>query len=263
MSALRSLAKSCIVRFLGSDSKPRKIVRGLGSGYQICISPAENLGYLIGTHEPHLQRAIRDYVSPGDTVYDIGANIGYVSLSLAKRVGPRGAVIAFEPLPRNVDLLRKNIEVNKLENILLLDVAASEGCGEAVIRIAQNPATASMLWHRNDPSATELVIRTVAIDDLVTRHEIGQPRFVKIDVEGAEAYVLHGMRRTIAASKPILFIECSESGREAAWILLRELGYACQSAVTRKWVKAFEDYRHADFLWLPSAHVTATSRSNS
>jgi FkbM family methyltransferase len=262
MSAIRRLAKLCIVLLLGSDSKPRRILRGLGSGYRICVSPAENLGYLLGTDEPHLQRAIRDYVSAGDTVYDIGANVGYVSLSLAKRVGSRGTVVAFEPLQRNVDLLRRNIQVNDLENIRLLDVAASDGCGEAVIRIAENPATASMLWHKNNPSATELIIRTAAIDDLVMRHEIGYPKFVKIDVEGSEGSVLRGMRRTIAVSKPILFIECSDTGREAAWSLLRELGYQCQSATTRKWVNNFEDYRHADFLWLPSTNMATTSDPN-
>jgi FkbM family methyltransferase len=252
MSAIRTLAKSCIVLILGRDSKPRRIVRGLASGYRICVSPAENLGYLVGTNEPHLQRAIKDYVSAGDTVYDIGANIGYVSLSLAKRVGPTGSVIAFEPVPRNVDLLRRNLQVNQLENIKLLDVAASDACGEAVIRIAGSHATASMIWHRNSPSATEIVVRTVAIDDLMMKQEIAYPKFVKIDVEGAESYVLRGMRGTIAASQPILFVECSEIGREVAWQLLCELGYRCQSAITRKWVNSFEDYRHADFLWLPS-----------
>jgi len=52
------------------------------------VSPAENLGYLFGTVEPHLQNAIRRHVSSGQTVNDIGANIGYVSLSLSKQVGP-------------------------------------------------------------------------------------------------------------------------------------------------------------------------------
>ncbi len=99
-------------------------MRGLASGYRICVSPAENLGYLLGTYEPHLQRAIRQYVATGDTVYDIGANIGYVSLSLAKRVGSGGRVVAFEPIPRNADLLRRNIEDNKLTNVQLLEVAA-------------------------------------------------------------------------------------------------------------------------------------------
>lgn len=251
MSIIRNVIKSCLVVLIGRESKPRRIVGGLASGYRICVSPADNLGYLIGTTETHLQRAIRKYVSAGDTVYDIGANIGYVSLSLAKRVGPKGRVIAFEPLPRNVDLLRTAIEVNGLKNIRLLDCAASEARGETAIRVGDNPAMASLLWHRDNPRAREIVIRTVAVDDLVEARDLGCPTFVKIDVEGAEGLVLKGMQRTIAVSQPVLFIECSDAGRETAWNMLQDMGYRCQSAITRKIVNAFDEYRHSDFLWLP------------
>ena len=89
MSIIRNLAKACIVLLLGHASRPRMILRGLASGYRICVSADENLGCLVGTAEPHLQRAIKEFVAAGDTVYDIGAHIGYVSLSLAKRVGPK------------------------------------------------------------------------------------------------------------------------------------------------------------------------------
>ena len=117
MSSIRTIAKSCVVFVLGRESRPRTIVRGLAAGYRICVSPTENLGCLLGTAEPHLQKAIRKYVATGDTVYDIGANMGYVSLSLAKQVGLSGHVVAFEPVPRNLELLRTNIENNRLLNI--------------------------------------------------------------------------------------------------------------------------------------------------
>src|SRR5271169_431984 len=251
MSAIRSLAKSFIVFLLGSESKPRTILRGLASGYRICISPAENLGYLMGTDEPHLQRAIRRYVAAGDTVYDIGANLGYVSLSLAKRVGSGGQVVAFEPVPRNIERFRQNIEINGITNVRLLEFAASDRAGEAVIRIADNLSTASLVWHRNNPSASQVSVRTVAIDELVAAGDLGYPKFVKIDVEGAEGEVLDGMCRTLAAALPVLFVECSDAGREKAWRLLQELGYRCQSAITGKEIDAFDEYRHSDFLWLP------------
>jgi len=252
MNLIRRLAKSGIVLFLGRESRPRKILRGLGSGYRISVSPADNLAYLLGTAEPHLQRIIREYVAAGATVYDIGANIGYVSLSLTKQVGAAGHVIAFEPIPRNANSFRQNIELNRLTNVQLFEAAASDKCGETVIRFAENLTTASLVWHRHDPAATELTIRTVVIDQLVETGDLRPPAFVKIDVEGAEGFVLQGMRRTIARAQPVVFIECSDSGRETSWQLLRELGYSCQSAVTRDPIRVFEDYRHADFLWLPA-----------
>lgn len=204
---IREIAKSCAVFMLGREVKPRRILRGLASGYKIAVSPTENLSYLVGTYESHLQRAIRQYVATGDTVYDIGANLGYRSLSLAKQVGPQGYVAAFEALPRNAEVLRENISNNHLSNIQVFDVAASDQCGQAVIRFADSLGMASLIWHRRNSSSSEVVVKTVALDDLVdTRNLPGRPRFVKIDVEGAEGLVTMGMRRT-ASAKPIVFIE--------------------------------------------------------
>jgi FkbM family methyltransferase len=251
MSSIRRFIRSCVVLLVGRESRPWRILRGCASGYRICVSPAENLGYLVGTAEPHLQKIIRDYVAADDTVYDIGANIGYVSLSFAKRVGPNGHVVAFEPVPQNIESLRQNIEINGINNIQLLEFAASDRRGEAVIRVDKNLATASLVWHRNNSSATEFRIRTVSIDELVEAGNFAYPKFVKIDVEGSEGLVLRGMCRTIAAAKPVLFVECSDMGREITWTILRDLGYRCQSAISRKDVNALEEYRHSDFLWLP------------
>lgn len=251
MFAVKSVAKSCVVLLLGRETRPRKIFRGLASGCHLCVSPTEHLGYLLGTDERHLQRAIRKYVQIGDTVYDIGANIGYVSLSLAKKVGPAGHVIAFEPVPANIKALRQNLEINHLANVQLIEAAVSETAGETFIRIAGNLSMASLVWHRNDPSATEISVRTVSIDDLTKAGDLPYPAFVKIDVEGAEAAVLTGMCRTIAVARPVLFVECSETGRALTWDLLQSLDYRCQSAITQKWIDSLEEYRHSDFLWLP------------
>jgi hypothetical protein len=69
-----------------------------------------------------------------------------------------------------------------------------------------------LVWHQNNPSATEFHIRTVSIDELTEMGELAYPKFVKIDVEGAEGSVLHGMRRTLAATRPVLFVELLGSG---------------------------------------------------
>jgi hypothetical protein len=91
----------------------------------------------------------------------------------------------------------------------------------------------------------------VIIDELVDADLIPPPQFVKIDVEGAEACVLTGMRRTMAKVRPVIFVECSDLGRHTAWEILSGLHYRCQSAITRKGITAFEEYRHSDYLWLP------------
>ena len=253
MSSIRELGKACAVALMGRERAPRRILSGLAAGYRMWISPAENLSYVVGTAEPHLQRAIRKYVKRGDTVYDIGANVGYVSLSLAKRVGKDGRVFAFEPVPENLEMLRKNIGLNQLANVSIERVAVSDRAGSDVIRVAGNLSTASMAWHQHDPTAVEIAIQTVVIDELTSAGRLPMPGFVKIDVEGAEGRTLSGMRRTIAAARPVLFVECSDAGREVSWELLSGLGYGCESAITGERVGSFEGYRHSDFLWVPGA----------
>ena len=237
---------------MGTECRRRRILRGLPSGYRIKVSPAEHLSYLLGTAEPHLQKAILKFVHRGDTVYDVGANLGYFALSLSKQVGPSGKVAAFEPVPQNLQLLRENIEHNQLTNIEVFDVAVSDEDGQAEIRIPDNLAMASLVWHTQNRACIQHAARTIAIDNLVQTGRLPLPTFVKIDVEGAEALVVRGMRRTIASAKPVLFIECSDSGREETWRLLSDCGYECRSAVTSERVLTFAAYRHSDFLWIPS-----------
>lgn len=252
MAALRKMAKKIVTLFIGTESRPRRILRGLPRGYKIIVSPEENLGCLLGTQETHLQNIIRKYVLPGQTVYDIGANMGFVSLSLSRRVGLTGTVVAFEPLPQNLRLLSANVAENGISNIQILEMAASNRCGEAVINLTDNVSTASLVWHSNDPSVSRYTVKTAAIDELVRAGTIAEPSFVKIDVEGAEGLVLEGMRQTIATARPTIFVECSDIGRQTAWNLLRNIGYQCYRATTLRQVESFEEYRHADFLWIPA-----------
>jgi FkbM family methyltransferase len=254
MLKFRPLIRKLIVAILGAKSRPYRVLSGLATGSHIHVSPATHLGYIAGSADQYLQRTIKRYVSPGDNVYDIGANIGYVSLMLAKQVGPEGGVFAFEPIPETFAMLRRNIVLNKLDNVTLLNVAASATSGVTAMRTIENLSMSSLVWHRDDTGAVQVRIETVAIDNLIESGELPAPKFVKIDVEGAEGLVLQGMARTIASTKPVIFLECSDIGRQASWSLLCGLRYRCQSITTREWVDAFDAYRHSDFLWLPQCH---------
>ena len=233
-NVFRNLIKAFVVRVLGRGIQPHRVWRGLASGYKMCVSPNEHLGYLFGTVETYLQTLIKDQVREGDIVYDIGADIGYVSLGMAKQVGPCGKVIAFEPVPENIARLLKNIQINGLRNVRVLEYAVSDNRSRSTIRIPENFSTASL-----------------SIDELVESGHIETPTFVKIDVEGAEGQVLAGMRKMLVGAQPILFLECSDAGREKTWDLLRQLGYKCHSAITGRRIDEFGEYRHSDFTWLP------------
>lgn len=78
------------------------------------------------------------------------------------------------------------------------------------------------------------------------------PKFIKIDVEGAEGEVVSGMRELLRLHRPTVVVECSDLGRERVWKQMRELGYRCYStAESAEEITDFADYRHADYLWAP------------
>lgn len=237
---------------MGRETRPRKILRGMAAGYSMDVSPAKNLGYLLGTYEPHLTRVIRKFVRPGQTVYDIGAYLGYVTLLLARTVGPQGRVVSFEAIPETAEILKHNVALNRIDNVQVLNYAACDITGEVVFRIPESSGMASMAWHRHDTGVREVVVAAVQLDQQVSSGALPAPQFVKIDVEGAEALVLAGMKATIQSARPVIFLECSDKGRELSWELLRGLGYSCASAVSRMPIHSFEKYRHDDFVWQPA-----------
>ena len=86
-----------------------KIAAGDLAGYTILLDMQIDKDYWLGTYEPELQAALRELIRPGAVIYDVGANIGYVSLLLAKAAGKTGKVYAFEALPENAERWRKNM----------------------------------------------------------------------------------------------------------------------------------------------------------
>jgi len=76
-----------------------QVAAGGLQGLRLSLDMQTEKDYWLGTYEPELQAAVADLVKPGMQVYDVGANIGYVSLLLARRVGAAGHVYAFEALP--------------------------------------------------------------------------------------------------------------------------------------------------------------------
>jgi FkbM family methyltransferase len=156
----------------------------------------------------------------GATMWDIGAHIGYHSLSFAALVGPSGHVVAFEPNPYNINRFRKNSQRNPslAKRITLMTCALSNVDGEASFvfspEVDSGRSSGSHLDRIHTPersiayqSFSRTTVSTVKADTLLREECIPPPSIVKIDVEGAEVLVLEGSLGMLSTVKPTLFIE--------------------------------------------------------
>jgi FkbM family methyltransferase len=157
---------------------------------------------------------LMDELSPGATVIDVGANIGYNTVYAATRVGPGGRVVAIEPAADNVRVLRQNIAANALDNVIVLPVAAGRAHESRTLFLRGDHSAVNSLFETSvyaSVTGTETVA-AAPLDDLVD----GDADLVKIDVEGAEVEVLLGMTRLLALPRIRLIVEWHPRLQQAA-----------------------------------------------
>lgn len=119
--------------------------------------------------------------NPRDTIIDIGANIGTFVLAAAK-YATNGRIIAIEPVPENVLLLRKNVTQNKLKNVEVVAAAVGPSSGRDRIYVA-NPGFHSM---KLDRGRGFVDVAMITVGEIFDRYQIDTCNFLKIDCEGAE-----------------------------------------------------------------------------
>jgi FkbM family methyltransferase len=155
--------------------------------------------------ETGLPASIQKYVQPGDTVFDIGGNIGLWSTLLAEAVGPSGRVETFEPVPPNIERLEENIGLSGHQNVHINKIALGSKPGEITMYVPRD-AGRSALAPESDHDA-RFPAKLVRLDDFWI--EAGSPRvpFVKMDVEGAEPEVLRGAHQFISTCRPVIITE--------------------------------------------------------
>lgn len=157
--------------------------------------------YLTGCYEPTLAAYLKRRMRPGDLFLDIGANSGHFSL-LAAKLGSE--VISVEASPANCRLFSANVAANDLgSKIRLVEAAAGDKDGQ--IELQENwfngmfSTTCSQPFWYLRPFAKKITVPEVKVDDLVAEAGSERIRFVKIDVEGAELTVLHGLNNLIGS----------------------------------------------------------------
>lgn len=178
----------------------------------------------LGTYEVPIQNIFAQHLKEGDVFYDIGANVGFFSVIAAKLVGNTGKVYAFEPGKENAASIRHNAELNKFEQIEVIEKAVSVTSGTGQLLLAQYSGGHALATADVPPDlAGEVTVDLVSIDELIARQQIAPPNFVKVDVEGAELDVLKGMKETIKTHQPTIIYEVDDGDRTAYERKYREL----------------------------------------
>jgi FkbM family methyltransferase len=199
-----------------------EIQQGVGRGLRFNTGKSI-AGYLLGTAEPDMQAALKTLVRPGMTVYDLGANVGFISMIAAHLVGPEGRVIAFEPLPANARQIKYNASLNNFSHVMVREEAMSDKDGEALFQTTGFPTTGKLEnGHFNKEKAGEVMVRVRSLDAVITEAKLPSPDLIKMDVEGAETLVLRGASQTLMSARPVLLIELHGTNKPVALALERQ-----------------------------------------
>jgi FkbM family methyltransferase len=169
--------------------------------------------------------SILSLTRPGDHVLDLGANIGFHSLGLARAVGPTGRVTAVEPQRYCFQLLCANVTLNQLPWVHCIRAAVGDAAGTCAV-----PLHAPT--HRHNAGATEVSLSgrdgPTDIVPLMKLDSLTLPRcdLIKVDTEGFEDRVVAGGAETIFRLRPVLYIEVHDRANLQRLVArLKPLGY--------------------------------------
>lgn len=206
-------------------------------GHTIYLDP-KDLPLVESLSQPELYETttatlIKKVFKSGMNVINIGANIGFFTLLLAKQVGTKGRVFAFEPSHKTSKILKKNIEENKYENVKIIVQAVSNTTGFSDMWTGKSSThnyVSSEL--SKDTNLHREKIKTITIDEFFVKDDF-RIDFIVMDAEGSEKSILEGARKTIMKNKDLEIITeynphtltlAGTSGQEF-FKLIEELGF--------------------------------------
>ena len=239
----------------GQLSLDKWVIKETIHGFRIWVSLGE-----LGVSRPILNdlyesaevAVVKQWIKPGDTVLDIGTNIGFYSLLFCTLVGDTGKVIGFEPLSFLCQKARLSVEENRFSSICTIhNAAVADQNGTLSIRHAPqttNFGGGHIAPHGAPPAHhVDELVQVVRIDDQLPSTRVS---FIKIDVEGAEPMALAGAKHLLQRDRPVIIAELhnrqlSKIGGSSASQLINQLaaiGYACHAIEDRDLTQSIESY---------------------
>ena len=203
-----------------------------------------------GTYQEDVICALSALVKPGDTVIDIGAHHGLMSIVASRLAGPSGRVIAFEPNPESLPILERHFALNGATNVTVESVGLMDK--ESVELFYANRGTCS--WNStfirdfaNDMSRDEPIeIKTTTLDRYCEGKKC-HPALIKVDTEGSEFLVLNGGRGVLESRRPHLILEFNPISARSAGVTLQEIATLLRSRGYELFVMARDSLGHFSF----------------
>lgn len=230
LSGCGSLAGSGAMRALAPERGD--LVWARAHGADLCVPLDDYVGraiYFFGDMDRKLSRICRRVVRPGDTVLDVGANLGVVTLLLSRLVGPTGHVHAFEPNPWLVRILKADLDCAGAENVVLHPIALGAADGELELAVPAGNAGAGSLVRATGEHLERTRVPVVRLARVLALEKCGPIRLVKIDVEGVEPQVLAGAQAWFERRPPDLVVfelnDADATGDHPTFRALAALGY--------------------------------------
>lgn len=216
-------------------------------------------------HEPETEFHLLKFAENSKCFLDIGANIGYFSMMVAKKF-PAVSVYSFEPNPNNLKKIEENRRLNKVENIKIMNMCVSDSPGEVTFAVPpENESGWGRIENEHLPltNFTKVSARAETLDHLFETNTFNgmQPDLIKIDIEGAELKAFKGAEKMIKACKPVLCVELNEeclidnkTTSQELMSLLLGWGYkACyiDGKDLRQTDKPVSGYMHLNYFFIP------------
>lgn len=188
--------------------------------------------------EKEVRDALTREINIGDVAIDIGANFGMHTLIMADRVGESGQVIAFEPIPANLRLLRRNIKLNHFDLRVTVTPCAVSDIASKTLRMTMDsdslePSAAISTTSTIRNQETE--VGNLSLDDALVNVSSDRNCLIKIDVEGAELSVLRSGVQSLKRLRPTLLIEVHDyalpsfnESTASVYAFLAEHGFAIE-----------------------------------
>lgn len=228
---IRGIVQSIVRLFIPSQIRMK--------GVTICLNKQDSIvsgALALGCYESHLLDKFLELLRPGMFVVDIGANIGLYTVLSSSRVGSAGKVVAIEPERTNCTFIAKSLEANHFTNTTIHQKALSDKNGEITLFLCESNNADHRIYNATQGSTSlgrkSVQIPTARLDDILGDDRV-KVDLIKMDIQGAEAIALEGMRNTLNGNPELKMVMefwpwgLQQAGSDPIKLLkdIREIGF--------------------------------------